>query len=171
MLPFDVMADKDKDWEGVESEFTYKPSGPQKTVNEYAELDKEDESLQKWKASLGIVPGQSLPEVDPNDQRRVIIQSIALETQGRPDVMVNLTTKGALGSLKDKPFVIKEGITYRIKVTFRIQREVVSGLRYLQIVKRKGVKVDKLEEMIGSYGPRADPYEKKCLCHLHKSFC
>ena len=31
--------------------------GAAKTVDEYANLDAEDESLARWKASLGIVPG------------------------------------------------------------------------------------------------------------------
>ena len=34
----------------------YKPSAA-KSVDEYAKLDAEDESLARWKASLGIVPG------------------------------------------------------------------------------------------------------------------
>ena len=33
--------------------------GAAKTLDEYANLDKEDESLARWKASLGIVPGAS----------------------------------------------------------------------------------------------------------------
>ena len=34
----------------------YKP-GAAKSADEYARLDAEDESLARWKASLGIVPG------------------------------------------------------------------------------------------------------------------
>jgi len=34
----------------------YKP-GAAKSADEYANLDAEDESLARWKASLGIVPG------------------------------------------------------------------------------------------------------------------
>ena len=36
----------------------YKP-GAAKSVDEYAKLDAEDESLARWKASLGIVPGSA----------------------------------------------------------------------------------------------------------------
>lgn len=36
----------------------YKP-GAKKSVAEYAQLDAEDESLARWKASLGIGAGQS----------------------------------------------------------------------------------------------------------------
>ena len=34
----------------------YKPSAA-KSADEYAKLDAEDESLSRWKQSLGIVPG------------------------------------------------------------------------------------------------------------------
>lgn len=36
----------------------YKPTAA-KTAEEYAKLDAEDESLARWKASLGIVPGSA----------------------------------------------------------------------------------------------------------------
>jgi len=48
-----------------------------------------------------------------------------------------------------------------MKVSFRVQNEIVTGLKYIQVVKRMGVKVDKSEEMIGSYAPSSDPHEKK----------
>lgn len=35
-----------------------------------------------------------------------------------------------------------------MRVKFRVQHEVISGLRYLQLVKRKGLKVDKSDEMM-----------------------
>jgi hypothetical protein len=36
-----------------------------KSVEEYANLDANDESLNRWKASLGIVPGASAPATGP----------------------------------------------------------------------------------------------------------
>lgn len=42
----------------------YKP-GEAKSADEYANLDAEDESLARWKASLGIVPGATAPAVGP----------------------------------------------------------------------------------------------------------
>lgn len=36
----------------------YKPTAA-KSVDEYAKMDAEDESLARWKASLGIAPGAS----------------------------------------------------------------------------------------------------------------
>lgn len=88
--------------------------------------------------------------MDPADTRRCIILSLALEVEGRPDITIDLSTDGALESLKTKPFSIKEGAQFRMKATFKVQHDVLSGLKYLQIVKRKGLRVGKDEEMIVS---------------------
>lgn len=40
-----------------------------------------------------------------------------------------------------------------MKATFVVQHEVLSGLKYVQQVKRKGIPVGKDQEMIGSYPP------------------
>ncbi|KAI8636697.1 hypothetical protein BD408DRAFT_355156 [Parasitella parasitica] len=109
----------------------YKP-GEKKTIEELQTLDAEDESLNKWKKAL-IKEKNSAA----NDPLKVIVENIALEVEGRPDVVVNLSTKS------------------------KIENDVVSGLKYLQVVKRKGIKVDKTEEMLGSYGPNTEAYEKK----------
>lgn len=50
-----------------------------------------------------------------------------------------------------------------MKVKFRVQNEVVVGLKYLHAVKLKGIRVDRAEEMVGSYAPQAEAYEKKFL--------
>lgn len=86
--------------------------------------------------------------MDPSDKRRCIIQSLALEVQGRPDITIDLTAPGSLDALKTKPFTIKEGAQFRMKANFKVQHDVLSGLKYLQVVKRKGIRVGKDEEMI-----------------------
>ncbi|PYH91776.1 E set domain-containing protein [Aspergillus ellipticus CBS 707.79] len=136
--------------------------GEKKTIEEYQNLDKNDESLNRWKASLGLNTGESID--DPNDPRKCIIKSLALEVAGRDDVVIELSTPASLESLKEKPFKIKEGSTFHIKVVFQVQHEVLSGLKYLQVVKRKGIRVSKDEEMLGSYAPNTTGkpvYEKK----------
>ncbi|KAF2744200.1 E set domain-containing protein [Sporormia fimetaria CBS 119925] len=135
--------------------------GEKKTIDEYKQLDQNDESLRKWKESLGLGTGNDLS--DPNDPRKCIILSLGLEVEGRPDIVIDLKDKAAVDSLKKKPFTIKEGAVFRMKVTFKVQHQVLSGLKYIQVVKRLGIKM-KHQEMIGSYGPCTDQkpfYEKK----------
>ncbi|KAK8191909.1 immunoglobulin E-set [Phyllosticta capitalensis] len=124
-------------------------------------LDQNDESLRKWKESLGIGSGNTIS--DPNDPRTVIILSLGLEVEGRPDIIIDLSAPGAVDHLKEKPFTIKEGAQFRMKVTFKVQHHILSGLKYLQVIKRMGVS-QKTQEMIGSYGPNTTDkpiYEKK----------
>jgi Rho GDP-dissociation inhibitor len=47
---------------------------------------------------------------------------------------------GDLSTIKDYPFCIKEGCEYRLGVTFTVEGDIVSGLKYLQLVYRKGIK-------------------------------
>ena len=109
--------------------------------------DQNDESLNRWKASLGISNSPALP-VDPSDKRRCIIRSLALEVEGREDITIDLAAPGSVEALKTKPFTIKEGAQFRMKANFKVQHDVLSGLKYLQVVKRKGIRVGKDEEMI-----------------------
>ena len=86
------------------------------------------------------------------------------EVQGRPDIVIDLSAPGAVDTLKNKPFKIKEGCTYQMKANFIVQHQILSGLKYVQALKRKGIPVGKDHEMIGSYAPNtsATPtYQKK----------
>ncbi|EER38281.1 rho-gdp dissociation inhibitor [Histoplasma capsulatum H143] len=78
--------------------------GEKKTVEEYKQLDANDESLNRWKASLGLGTGTSIS--DPNDPRKCIIKSLALEVEGREDIT---SIWGATRpNTTDKPVVRKE---------------------------------------------------------------
>ncbi|KAI0243476.1 rho GDP dissociation inhibitor, partial [Massospora cicadina] len=88
--------------------------GEKKTVEELQQLDAHDESLQKWKQSLGL--GKSSGPVD--DPRRVIVMQLALEVEGRSDVALDLTTPESIKAFEEKPIIIKEGIEYRLKIKF-----------------------------------------------------
>lgn len=73
--------------------------------------------------------------------------SLGLEVQGRPDIIIDLRSPGALDTLKKKPFTIKEGATFRMKVAFKVQHQILSGMKYVQVVKKMGLS-SKLQEMI-----------------------
>jgi len=129
----------------------YKPTAA-KSLDEYANLDAEDESLARWKASLGIVPGASGPATGP----KVTVFSLELASPSLPPnkrVGFNLQDTAHLAEIKKNPIVIKEGIEYNVRITFKVNHGIISGVRYIHFVKRGGLKVDKLEQMLGSYGP------------------
>ncbi|KAI0693811.1 immunoglobulin E-set [Cytidiella melzeri] len=138
----------------------YKPTAV-KSVDEYAGLDANDESLNRWKASLGIVPDASAPASGP----KLTILTLELHSPTLPPgktITINLSDTAHLEEIKKNPIHIKEGAEYNVRITFKINHSIVTGLRYLQVVKRSGIKVDKLEQMLGSYGPSptGEPYKK-----------
>lgn len=69
---------------------------------------------------------------------QVIIRELALETEGRPDVVLDMSSEETIAALMKTPLVVKEGIEYCIKVKFDVQNDMVSGLKYIQSVSRLG---------------------------------
>ncbi|KAG9343740.1 hypothetical protein JZ751_013121 [Albula glossodonta] len=131
----------------------YRPPA-QKSLQEIQELDKDDESLQKYKEAL---LGNPTVVADPNAPNvQVTRLTLVCETAPNP---LTLDLQGDLESFKKQSFVLKEGVEYRIKISFKVNKEIVSGLKYVQQTQRKGVKIDKSDYMVGSYGPRAEEYE------------
>lgn len=109
--------------------------------------DADDEAMQRYKQSLGI-GGTGKDLSDSSDPRHCIILSLQLDSAGRPPVTIDLSAKGSEATLKDKPFKIKEGVKFNMTAKFKVQHEILSGLHYVQIVKRKGIRVSKDQEMI-----------------------
>lgn len=108
--------------------------------------DAGDESLQRYKQSLGLGGGKDLS--DPSDPRVCIIHSLTMQAPGREPVTIDLSAPGSEKSLKEKPFTIKEGAKFTMSAKFKVQHEILSGLHYVQVVKRKGIRVSKDSDMI-----------------------
>jgi len=107
--------------------------------------DQNDESLRKWKESLGLGTGKDIS--DPNDPRKCIVLSLGLEVEGRPDIIIDLKDQKVLDTLEKQPFSIKEGAVFRMKVTFKVQHQILSGMKYVQVVSRGPIR-NKHQEMI-----------------------
>ena len=106
----------------------YKP-GAAKSVDEYAKLDAEDESLARWKASLGNVPGAATSGSGPkvrvatyaylalyNCHTQVTILSLELASPTLPagkHLVMNLQDHAQIASLKKNPITIKEGVEFK----------------------------------------------------------
>ncbi|KAG5242363.1 rho GDP-dissociation inhibitor [Salix suchowensis] len=127
--------------------------GPQYTLKEQLEKDKDDESLRRWKEQLlGAVDIEAVGEtLEPE----VKILSLEIKSPGRPDIVLSVP---ANGKPKGSWFTLKEGSRYSLQFTFQVQNNIVSGLKYSNTVWKTGVKVDSSKEMIGTFSPQAEPY-------------
>jgi len=139
---------EDEDDEGRKIEL-----GPQYTLKEQFEKDKDDESLRRWKEQLlGSVDFNSVVEtLEPE----VKILSLAIKSPGRADIVLPITDNG---NHKGLWFTLKEGSRYSLNFTFQVSNNIVSGLKYTNTVWKTGMKVDSSKEMLGTFSPQAEPY-------------
>ncbi|KAM7525279.1 hypothetical protein LguiA_015181 [Lonicera macranthoides] len=141
---------EEEDEEDVEGKIEL---GPQRTLKEQFEKDKDDESLRRWKEQLlGSVDIESVGEtLDPE----VKILSLAIKSPGRADIFLPLPEEG---DPRGSWFTLKEGSRYSLKFTFQVSNNIVSGLKYINTVWKTGLKVDSTKEMIGTFSPQLEPY-------------
>ncbi|KAK4371563.1 hypothetical protein RND71_011038 [Anisodus tanguticus] len=127
--------------------------GPQCTLKEQFEKDKDDESLRRWKEQLlGSVDINAVGEsLDPE----VKILSLEIKSPGRADIVLPIPEDG---KPKSPWFVLKEGSKYSLKFTFQVSNNIVTGLKYTNTVWKTGMKVDSMKEMIGAFSPQTEPY-------------
>ncbi|KAK0417989.1 hypothetical protein QR680_013315 [Steinernema hermaphroditum] len=126
----------------------------QRTVKEILETDANDESLNRYKERLlGSVSATPIV-VDNDDSRKVIPRRLSLTFDGRPDM--TLEVGGGEGNNVVGNFKIKEGVSYKVKFEFQVQREIVTGLRYVHKVTRHGIPITNEKFMVGSYAPSQD---------------
>ncbi|XP_018727667.1 rho GDP-dissociation inhibitor 1 isoform X2 [Eucalyptus grandis] len=79
----------------------------------------------------------------------------AIISPGRPDILLPIPENGKPKGLW---FTLKEGSRYRLKFTFQVSDNIVSGLKYSNTVWKTGVKVDSSKEIIGTFSPQQEPY-------------
>ncbi|GMM55406.1 Rdi1 protein [Maudiozyma humilis] len=141
-----------KQFDDEQSSDAYRVSA-KKTVDEYKELDAEDPALAKWKESLGL-GSDVLPLEFPGDKRKVVVQKIQLlvNTEPKP-ITFDLTNEQTIKELASKRYKIKENSIYKLRITFKVQHEIITGLRYVQYIKKAGIAVDKIDDHLGSYAP------------------
>ncbi|WVZ22038.1 hypothetical protein V8G54_000582 [Vigna mungo] len=147
-----------EDAEGTESEAEEDPKlkldlGPRFSLKEQIEKDNDDESLRKWKEQL--LGSIDVSAVGENKEPEVKIVSLTIICPGRPDLILPIPfTYDAKKSI----FILKEGSQYRLKFSFSVSNNIVSGLKYTNVVWKTGVRVDNTKKMLGTYSPRQDPY-------------
>jgi Rho GDP-dissociation inhibitor len=122
-------------------------------VEQLLAQDTEDESLRKYKEQLlgaaaqGDLGDKSDPRKVIGAEFRVIFEDSAVE-----DVVFALEP-----SVSGATFSMKEGCNYKFKLSFRIQHEIVTGLKFVNKIK-KAIFSDTEELMLGSYAPQSVPH-------------
>jgi len=127
--------------------------GPQFSLKEQLEKDKDDESLRKWKEQL--LGSVDLSAVGESKEPEVKIQSLTILCPGRPDLVLSFPF---VQNSKSSLFILKEASQYRLKFTFTVSDNIVSGLKYSHVVWKTGVRVDNLKKMLGTFSPQKEPY-------------
>ncbi|KAK7245945.1 hypothetical protein RIF29_40799 [Crotalaria pallida] len=127
--------------------------GPQRTLKEQLEKDKDDESLRRWKEQL--LGSVDINAVGETLEPEVRILSLAIKSAGRPDIFLPIPEGG---NPKGLWFTLKEGSRYSLMFTFQVSNNIVSGLKYTHNVWKTGIKVDSSKEMIGTFSPQTEPY-------------
>ena len=74
-----------------------------------------------------------------------------------PDMGFDLSNEAAVASMAKNPLILKEGCQYKFQITFQVQHEIVSGIRFTNVVKR-AVFSETEEVVIGSHAPAAEPH-------------
>lgn len=126
-------------------------AGKKVNMSELMAKDQDDEALQKYKASLlknanaakckplsfflhfGVA---NFCRPVPDDPRHIIVESFTLDFGNGHAITIDPSDK----SLLEKPFKIKEASTYRIKIKFYAQHEIVSGLKYMNFSYKHGIR-------------------------------
>ena len=71
--------------------------------------------------------------VEPSDPSRLLLKRLVLIPEDHHgDIIFDLTSGSNLDKYKDYVVRLKENSTYRIKLEFFVQREIISGLKLLQ---------------------------------------
>ena len=81
-----------------------------------------------------------LPLEFPGDKRKVVVQKIQLLVNTEPNpITFDLTNEKTIKELASKRYKIKENSIYKLKIVFKVQHEIITGLRYVQYIKKAGI--------------------------------
>ncbi|KAK8959574.1 Rho GDP-dissociation inhibitor 1 [Platanthera guangdongensis] len=149
----DAGEDEEDDGDEEDESRVHVVLGPQLALKEQLEMDKDDESLRKWKEQL--LAGVDLSDVGENPDPEVKISSLTIITSDRPDLVLPIPF---VPNAKGYAFSLKDGSRYRLKFSFTVSNNIVSGLRYTNTVWKTGLRVENTKVMLGTFSPQKDPY-------------
>ena len=94
----------------------------------------------------------------PRRRKLVVTEFRVVFNSPAPDQVFHLDTRAGKDHLKKTGVSIKEGSEYKFRLSFRVQHEILPGLKYVNRLKRMGMKTAADELVIGSYAPQTEPH-------------
>jgi len=129
---------------------------PMRLLSQMVEADKGDESLEKYKSDL-LGNFQEVVVIEDENPCNVLIRKMEFLSEEKDGLFIDLTLPKDV--ISQTNFIVKEGSLYKIRISFQVQREIVTGLQYVHAIKRMGLKVDTETYMCGSFAPKLDMQE------------
>jgi len=148
--------DAENSFENEDAEFPTNYQPPKDVpISEIMSKDQDDPSLNEYKKKL---LGSTINVIiEPTDPSRLILKRLVLVPDDHPEISFNLS--GSIEKLKDHVVTLKEGSSYRIKLEFYVQRDIISGLRFVQSSYKGPIRTDKSVYMLGSRAPKGELQE------------
>jgi len=135
------------------------PSNESTDVAKILEMDKDDESLRKYKESLlGSAAHGDLGNT--NDPRRLVIEEFRVvfaPEENLPDIVHNLSNEAGIKKLSDEGINMYEGCKFKFRIQFRVQHEIIVGVMFMNTMTRMLIS-DTEDLMLGSYPPSSTPH-------------
>ena len=118
--------------------------------------DTDDASLNEYKKKL---LGTAINIViEPSEPSRLILKRLVLLPEDHAEISFDLSPK-SIEKYKESVVTLKEGSSYRIKLEFYVQRDIISGLRFVQSSYKGPIRTDKSTYMLGSRAPKGELQE------------
>lgn len=135
----------------------YVPRGTN-DVDAILKQDDADPSLQRYKAQLLGAAAQG-DRGDLSDPRKLVVTEFRVVfNSAAPDQVFHLDTRAGKDHLKKTGISVKEGSEYKFRLSFRVQHDILPGLKYINRLKRMGMKTAADELVIGSYAPQSSAH-------------
>ncbi|XP_047265267.1 rho GDP-dissociation inhibitor 1-like isoform X2 [Capsicum annuum] len=129
------------------------PAFPQALCIARSLVHQDDESLRRWKEKLlGCLESDLNGQMEPE----VKFHSVGILSSDFGEINTPLPIKEEQS--KSVLFTLREGSEYRLKLTFSVLHNIVSGLAYTNTVWKAGLQVDQSKGMLGTFAPQREPY-------------
>lgn len=113
----------------------------------------DDDSLRRWKEKLlGCLESDLNGQMEPE----VKFHSVGIISDEFGEITTPLPVDE--NQRGHALFTLREGSHYRLKLTFSVQHNIVSGLRYSNTVWKGGLQVDQSKGMLGTFAPQRESY-------------